>query len=146
MRLICLILLNMPSLDVWGPNLWKSIHYIALGYPKKPTFEDKLNYKNFYLTLGPVLPCMKCSMNFKRHMNELPIDGYLENTDKLFAWTVKLHNIVNKENGKGEMSVSHAKEMLLGGGIHDLVNRGAVVFLVVLALIGIAYYVTRKIK
>jgi len=134
----------MPALDVWGPNVWKSIHYIALGYPKTPTYEDKMNYKNFFLSVGPVLPCMKCSMNFKKHLDELPIDGYLENTDRLFAWTVKLHNLVNKENGKGEMSVAHAKEMLLEGGIHDLVNRGAVVMLVVLVLIGITYYVSRR--
>jgi len=32
------------------------------------------------------------------------------NSDTLFAWTVSLHNIVNKENGKPLMSIEDAKK------------------------------------
>jgi len=123
----------MATLDIWGPNVWRSIHFIALGYPKKPTFEDKENYKNFFNSLGPVLPCSKCSLNFKRHMDEIPIDMYLHN-GQLFAWTVKLHNLVNKENEKPEISVTQAKSLLLSKD-HDLVKKGAVGLIVVIVIL-----------
>ena len=44
----------------WGRNIWKTIHYIPLGYPSNPSIEDKINYKNFYISLGNVLPCKIC--------------------------------------------------------------------------------------
>ena len=31
----------MSGPDVWGPHGWKFIHYVTLGYPDKPTKEDK---------------------------------------------------------------------------------------------------------
>ena len=83
--------------SVWGPHVWRSIHYIALGYPDNA---DSMAYKEFFLNLWKVIPCLKCSINYKRHLEELPpIDQYLGSKDDLFKWTVALHNIVNLELG-----------------------------------------------
>jgi hypothetical protein len=84
----------------WGPHFWSMIHYTALGYPEIPTQIYKEKYKVFFENLGFILPCKQCSFNYNRHLRELPIDSFLENRNKLFEWTVKLHNIVNKETGK----------------------------------------------
>lgn len=96
--------------SVWGKYIWTSIHFIALGYPDKPTQEDAHNYKQFYHDLWKVLPCYKCSVNYQRHLSELPIDPYLKDNMSLFEWTVKLHNIVNKELGKREWTLEEATQ------------------------------------
>jgi hypothetical protein len=93
----------------WYHCTWSTIHHLALGYPEFPSPEEKTNYRAFFQALGPVLPCKKCSINYQRHLLELPIEPYLTNTNTLFEWTVKLHNIVNRENHKPEWTVEQAR-------------------------------------
>lgn len=95
---------------VWGKYIWTSIHMIALGYPDKPTQDDRINYQQFYMNLWQVLPCYKCSLNYLRHLEELPIDEHLNDNMSLFKWTVDLHNIVNRELGKREWTFEEALE------------------------------------
>jgi hypothetical protein len=99
--------------DVWGPSMWTSIHAIALHYPDAPTRTDKKNYRNYFKGLGDVLPCDVCSNNYALHLLELPVEDYLDSKDKLFEWTVKLHNFVNKDLNKPQMTVADAKQALL---------------------------------
>lgn len=100
----------LPSL--WGPHLWKSIHFIAIGYPESPTEEQKLAYKEFFLNLWKVIPCLKCSVNYRKHLDELPpIDEFLRSRHDLFKWTVGLHNVVNMELGKQQISLDQAYTM-----------------------------------
>lgn len=94
--------------STWGPSLWTAIHYIALGFPDRPSSADIAKYKAFFTSLGAVLPCFKCSLNYDRHLQELPIDPYMVDADSLFKWTCLLHNIVNKETGKPEMNLQEA--------------------------------------
>lgn len=95
---------------IWGKYVWTSIHILALGYPDKPTPEDMKNYKTFYTELWKVIPCYKCSINYKKHLDDLPIDKYLSDNMSLFRWTVDFHNIVNKELGKKEWSFEETLE------------------------------------
>jgi hypothetical protein len=97
--------------ELWGPNLWRSIHFIALGYPDQPTPNDVQNYYELFTNLWKVIPCYKCSINYKRHLDELPIDTFLTTKMKLFEWTVILHNIVNKELGKNQIAFEDAIEL-----------------------------------
>lgn len=100
--------------NVWGPHLWKSIHYIALGYPNNPDDEVREAYKSFYENLWKVIPCLKCSLNYKRHLDEVPpLDGFMGSRDDLFRWTVTLHNIVNAELGKPQMPLEKARELYI---------------------------------
>jgi hypothetical protein len=99
----------MLSPMIWGNSIWACIHYVALGAPIRFTPEDKQNYKNFFLSIGPVLPCQKCSYNFQKHLFEIPIDDYLISNQKLFEWTVKLHNLVNLEQNKPQWTVEQSK-------------------------------------
>ena len=41
---------------VWGPILWTTIHIVALGYPKEPTFSEKRAAKEFYESLTHLIP------------------------------------------------------------------------------------------
>lgn len=84
---------------------------IALGYPVRPDAQDVKAYRSFFVALGPVLPCQSCSSNYQAHMLELK-EELEEALDKggraLFDWTVALHNIVNREHGKRELTPKQA--------------------------------------
>jgi ATP-dependent Zn protease len=99
--------------DVWGKYLWVSIHLIALGYPMNPSSEDKNNYIAFFESLKNVIPCYKCSENYKKNLLELPLtfDNTLKDRLSLFKWTVDLHNIVNKETNKPTISYDQAEKI-----------------------------------
>ena len=120
--------------QLWGPHLWKSIHYIALGYPKSPKEEDMINYKFFYTNLWKFIPCMKCALNYKRHLEELPIDSFLISNSKLFEWTVELHNIVNKELGKPTMNKEVALKLYTAQPFKFGTSKVAVGILVIIII------------
>lgn len=86
-----------PSL--WGSHAWKFLHMVALSFPDEPTSDDKNDFKTFFHSLKHVLPCGKCRGNFNKHIKDIPIDQYLESSDKLFEWVVKLQNVVASETG-----------------------------------------------
>ena len=82
---------------IWGSSLWESIHFVAAGYPNKPTVEQKRNYCNFFKAISNVLPCTACSLSFKKYMKALPIHKYLKSRKRLLYWTYLIHNKVNRK-------------------------------------------------
>lgn len=90
--------------NIWGPHLWFSLHSISFNYPLKPSIEDKKNYKNFFLSLQEVIPCSVCKKNYKRHLNEHPLQDYLDSRKSLVYWVIDMHNMVNAEIGKKTLS------------------------------------------
>jgi hypothetical protein len=107
--------------QIWGKYLWTSIHIIALGFPDEPSAKDKADFKEFYMSFWKVIPCQKCADNYRRHLTELSsIDNALTDSITLFKWTVDLHNIVNKELGKRNVSYKEAEEIFnrLSSGDH----------------------------
>jgi len=93
---------------LWGSEGWYFIHYVALNYPLNPTEKDKKSYFQFFASLEHTLPCEGCAFNFGEKMKKYP--PKLENRESLFNWTVDMHNSVNKENGKPEISYEKAFE------------------------------------
>ena len=104
----------MPGPDIWGPHGWKFIHYITLGYPSKPTEEDKIKYYNFFTDLGNVIPCSICANHYKQHLKITPLnDQALKNTESLIAWAITMHNHVNARNGKKIYSLKDAVKAII---------------------------------
>lgn len=99
----------MVNKELWGPHQWYSMHFIALGFPNDASSIDKKNYKNYYMNLPNVIPCEECSNHLIQNLNNYPIDNYLESREKLFEWTVIIHNEVNKMLGKEIWSLEKAK-------------------------------------
>jgi hypothetical protein len=90
--------------NIWGSHLWFSLHTITFNYPLKPNYEDKTNYKNFFLNMQHVIPCSICKKNYIRHLKEHPIDNFLDNRKKIVYWLIDMHNMVNGEIGKKILS------------------------------------------
>lgn len=100
--------------ETWGPHIWKGLHFITLAYPSEPTEENKKQYKTFFESIQYVLPCSKCSNNYKDHLKELPLDdNALKNKENLVKWAIDLHNIVNKSNGKKEYGYEEAINLVI---------------------------------
>ena len=92
--------------SVWGPFFWHTIHIVALGYPKNPTYTDKKCAKEFYESLSFLIPCAICREHYKEHLVKNPLVTFLDSRNDLIKWTVTIHNAVNKMLGKPEWSES----------------------------------------
>jgi hypothetical protein len=92
--------------SVWGPFFWHTIHIVALGYPKNPTYTDKKCAKEFYESLAFLLPCSICREHYKEHLQANPISPFLDSRTDLIKWTIQIHNKVNKMLGKPEWTLN----------------------------------------
>jgi len=90
--------------EVWGPFFWHTIHISALGYSNKPTYAQKKAAKEFYESLGVMIPCPICREHFVKHLELYPLTPHLDSREDLFKWMVTLHNAVNKSLKKPEFS------------------------------------------
>lgn len=87
---------------VWGPFFWHTIHIVALGYPKNPSYTDKKCTKEFYESFAYLIPCSQCREHYKEHIGRNPLTPFLDSRSDLIRWTVDIHNSVNKMIGKPE--------------------------------------------
>ena len=107
------------SPELWGKEAWHFIHFVALTYPNNPTEEDRNNYMAFVKSLQFVLPCPSCSENYKVKFQDYP--PRMDSKRDFFEWTVDIHNMVNKQNGKRELSYQEAiNELHQNGMINEL--------------------------
>ena len=82
--------------SVWGPFFWHTIHIVALGYPKNPTYTDSLAF---------LIPCPVCREHYKEHLISKPISTFLDSRTDLIKWTIDIHNKVNITTGKPEWTL-----------------------------------------
>ena len=91
--------------SVWGPFFWHTMHIVALGYSKNPTYTDKKCAKEFYESLAFLLPCSICREHYKGYLQEKPISTFLDSRTDLIKWTIQIHNKVNQMLGKPEWTL-----------------------------------------
>lgn len=129
----------MGSPKTWGRHFWITLHITALGFPEAPTKEDAAKYKEFYESFGRILPCKKCATNYQRHLQDIPLTAErLESRAALFAWTVDLHNSVNKETGKLYWNKDYAHAFYISGKYNECntdINIQVVWKIVIIAMI-----------
>ena len=101
---------NSSLPNIWGPQLWYSLHNGAAKYPIKASNFYINKMKGFILGIPYILPCEKCSEhanNFiEKHYNQL--DNICSGRVKLFDFFVDFHNEVNRINHKVNMSYEDA--------------------------------------
>jgi hypothetical protein len=94
--------------SLWGRHYWFVFHVTALKYPVRPSGEDKLAFQQFYSEMWRFLPCQLCSEHYLSHLNDVPIEPYLVSRDRLFEWTVIIHNRANASIDKRQMPLAEA--------------------------------------
>ena len=75
---------------VWGPFFWHTIHIVALGYPKNPSYTDKKCTKEFYESFAYLIPCSQCREHYKEHIGRNPLTPFLDSRSDLIRWTVDI--------------------------------------------------------
>lgn len=88
--------------SIWGPPEWDSFHATTFGYPINPTEEDKINYLNYFILKGFVLPCGLCRTSYQKFIKEgdtLLDMNVMESRETLTKWGFRIHNAVNKKLG-----------------------------------------------
>ena len=134
----------MYNPEIWGPGAWLFLHTITLNYPTNPTFEDKENYKKFFISLKNVIPCKNCAKHYSENLNNFPIDDSLNSKEDLVKWLIDNHNKVNEKNKKREYSydeVIEKYEKLYSPKSNSFMIL-AVIFLILFGL----YFLKRIIK
>lgn len=134
--------------EVWGPWAWKFLHTITLDYPEYPTDSDRQSYYQYFHSLQYVLPCEKCRMNLKHHLNKYPLnDEVLSSRNNLVKWGIDLHNVVNHYLGKPMLSYKQA--------LNDIKHfsqpprryaHWIIIIVTVLIVIGLIGYICYKYK
>lgn len=94
------------SPKLWGSQAWHFIHMVALSYPHQPTEEDRKQYLHFFESLKYTLPCPTCARHYTEKFAQNPPN--LNSKDELFQWTVDIHNSVNSDNGKKQITYADA--------------------------------------
>lgn len=91
----------------WQPITWHFFHTIALNYND----EYKEEYINFFHTFKTILPCKMCRDHYSVHLKKpnMSIEENI-NSQRIFNWTIDLHNIVNKSNQKSIWSYDTARQ------------------------------------
>lgn len=104
---------NTADPKIWGPNLWRYLHYSSMNYPEKPTAHQSKAMKEFLCNLTVTIPCKKCSMHYdnyiKKHKNQL--DNICKNKNQLIKFLIDCHNQVNIRNGKKVLSYEDAMKL-----------------------------------
>ena len=86
--------------DIWGPNLWGTLHLLCLAGTITP---------NFVQEYATVIPCPMCAGHFAEVLKENPLP---DSNDPLvlFRWSVHVHNVVNARLGKPILNPEQAME------------------------------------
>jgi hypothetical protein len=127
--------------DIWGPPAWKFLDAICLNYPQNPSNTDKEAMKDFINALEKVLPCTKCKVNFKDHLNRRPLtDQVLSSRNELIKWLIDIRNMVNIMNGKKIVPYESALHNMLSPYNISYTKYILFVFVIIIILL---YYIIR---
>lgn len=129
----------------WGPHGWKFIHFITLGYPNKPTENDKNKYKKFLTSIKDILPCAICQDHYTTNLINFPLtDKVLSSRRNLIYWGIEVHNSVNKASGKKEFSFDEALELIRKDqDTHNNTSKYTII-ICILIILTIAYFLWNK--
>ena len=142
------------SLDpnVWGPHFWFFLMTLAISYPLKANDVTKKKYYDVINNIPLFIPHPKIGNNFSKLLDKYPVSPYLEGKDSFLKWVHFIHNKVNVEIGKDEITYTEAldtyhelykpKEIILR---EQIKYRKKLLFSVILILLIIlGYYLYKK--
>ena len=95
---------------LWGPQAWTFLHTVTYSYPDQPHPELQQQMRDFFWNLRAALPCAKCRRHYTANFRALETeDGDpFRSKAALTQWLVKLHNAINAEHGKVNMTPMQA--------------------------------------
>lgn len=137
---------------VWGPHFWFFLMTLAVNYPLKANDVTKKKYYDVISNFPLFIPHPKIGNSFSILLDKYPVSPYLEGKDSFLKWVHFIHNKVNVEIGKDEVTYTEAlnsyyelykpKEIVLR---EQLKYRKKLIFVsILIGLIGFGYYLYKK--
>jgi hypothetical protein len=104
----------------WQQITWVFFHTIALNYNN----DHRDEYINFFDSLKTIIPCKICRNHYIQNVNNenMNINNNI-NSDKIFNWTIDLHNIVNKMHNKKIWSHEEARKYYNKHGFNNQIMK-----------------------
>ena len=90
--------------SVWGPHYWFFLHSVGFTYPELPTDGEKKRYYNLITSLSTFIPNNAVANNFQLLIDDYPVSSYLNSKESFLKWIHFIHNKINKQIGKEEIS------------------------------------------
>ena len=97
----------MTGPEIWGPRAWASLHAFAASYPETARPADVARARAWLHRVR--VPCGACQVKYDMLLMGLE-DADVQGRERLFEWTVRVHNTVNVLLGKPVMPDSEAKQ------------------------------------
>jgi hypothetical protein len=96
--------------NIWGPHYWFFLHTVAESYPINPNDVTKRKYYDLINNMPLFIPDTDIGDKFSKMLDRYPVTPYLDNRDSFVRWTHFIHNKINVQLGKEELSLPSALE------------------------------------
>ena len=96
--------------DYWGPHYWFFLHTIAEIYPKYPNEVTKRKFYDLIVNMPLFIPEEKIGNDFAELIDKFPVTPYLDNRDSFRKWMHFIHNKINLNIGKKEVTYGYARK------------------------------------
>lgn len=96
--------------QIWGPHYWFFLHTIAESYPLHPTSVTKKKYYDLMINFPLFIPNENIGNKFSQLLDKYPVTPYLDSRESFVRWMHFIHNKLNIQLGKEELSMPVALE------------------------------------
>lgn len=99
----------MSNTKHWN-TYWLNIHWLCQNYPEKPTEEEQKQIHELITVMRTPqgLQCPRCRGHFDKYVKENDPAEAIKDQEGLFKYFWEVHNDVNKNNKKKQMSLEDA--------------------------------------
>ena len=132
---------------VWGPSYWFFLHNVAFHYPNYPTTIQKKIYYRLIHNFHEFLPNKSIGNLFSKLINKYPVTPYLDNRDSFVRWIIFIHNRVNVQIGKKEITIDEAMDKYFQQMVPPTIfkvntweYRKYIIYTLVIILLAVAVY------
>jgi len=133
--------------EVWGTHYWFFLMTIALTYPDNVNAVTKRKYYDLIQNMPIFIPNAEISKNFSELLNNYPVTPYLDNRDSFVRWIIFIHNKVNINIGKREITKDEAMDQYFRQMVPNTIfkvdkieYRKYAVYITILLLLAICVY------
>ena len=93
---------------VWGPHFWFVLMTMAVSYPLKANEVTQKKYYDFITNLPLFIPHPQIGNKFSSLIDKYPVSPYLEGKDSFLKWIHFIHNKINVQIDKDEITMTEA--------------------------------------
>lgn len=93
---------------VWGPHFWFVLMTMAVSYPLKANEVTQKKYYDFITNLPLFIPHPQIGNKFSSLIDKYPVSPYLEGKDSFLKWVHFIHNKINVQIDKDEITMTEA--------------------------------------